>query len=90
MPKMPTFKEMGIDVVVDLWRWVVVPKGVPPERVKILAEAFRRVLQDKEILAALEKIQCPVSYVPLEGYEKVMQDSAATILPLIKMAKLDQ
>ncbi len=90
MPKMPTFKEMGIDVVVDLWRWVVVPKGVPPERVKILAEAFRRVLQDKEILAALEKIQCPVSYVPIEGYEKVMKDSAATILPLIKMAKLDQ
>ena len=90
LPHIPTFKEMGMDVVVDLWRWIVVPKAVPPERVKTLADAFQKVLQDKEALAALEKIQCPVSYVRPEGYEKVMQDSEATILPLIKLTKLDK
>jgi tripartite-type tricarboxylate transporter receptor subunit TctC len=81
---------MGINVVVDLWRWIVVPKGVPPEKCKILADAFRKMLQDKEILAALEKIQCPVSYLPPEAYEKVMLKSEETILPLIKTAKLDK
>ena len=89
MPNIPTFKELGIEVVVDLWRWIVVPKGVPPERVKTLVDAFRKILQDKETLAALEKIQCPVSYLPPEAYEKVMLKSAETILPLIKLAKLD-
>ncbi len=89
MPNIPTFKEMGINVVVDLWRWIVVSKGVAPEKVKILAEAFRKILQDKETLAALEKIQCPVSYLPPEAYEKVMRTSEETIVPLIKLAKLD-
>jgi tripartite-type tricarboxylate transporter receptor subunit TctC len=81
---------MGMNVVVDLWRWVVVPKGVPPERIKILADAFKKILQDKETLAALEKIQCPVSYLAPEDYEQVMVKSEGIILPLIKLAKLDK
>jgi tripartite-type tricarboxylate transporter receptor subunit TctC len=79
-----------MDVVVDLWRWVVIPKGVPPERAKILADAFRKILQNKETLSSLEKIQCPVSYLPPKDYEKVMLKSEGTILPLIKLAKLDK
>ncbi len=88
LPNIPTFKESGIDVVVDLWRWVVVPKGVPPERVKFLAEAFKKIFQDKEVLASLEKIQCPAYYLPPEDYEKAMKASEASILPLIKASKI--
>jgi tripartite-type tricarboxylate transporter receptor subunit TctC len=88
LPNIPTFKEFGIDVAVDLWRWVVVPKGVPPERVKFLSEAFQKIFQDKEVLASLEKIQCPASYLPPEDYEKAMKASEASILPLIKASKI--
>lgn len=88
LPNIPTFKEFGIDVAVDLWRWMVVPKGVPPERVKFLAEAFKKIYQDKEILASLEKIKCPASYLPPEDYEKAMKASEASILPLIKASKI--
>ena len=88
LPDIPTFKEFGIDVAVDLWRWVVVPKGVPPERVKFLAEAFKKIFQDKEVLASLEKIKCPASYLPPEDYEKAMMASEASILPLIKASKI--
>ncbi len=88
LPNIPTFKEFGIEVAVDLWRWVVVPKGVPPERVRFLAEAFRKIFQDKEVLASLEKIQCPASYLPPEEYEKAMNASEASILPLIKASKI--
>jgi tripartite-type tricarboxylate transporter receptor subunit TctC len=88
LPNIPTFKEFGIDVVVDLWRWVVVPNGVPPERVRFLAEALRKIFQDKEVLASLEKIQCPASYLSPEDYEKAMKASEASILPLIKASKI--
>jgi len=88
LPDIPTFKDFGIDVAVDLWRWVVVPKGVPPERVKFLAEAFKKIFQDKDVLASLEKIQCPASYLPPEDYEKAMKVSEASILPLIKASKI--
>ncbi|HSR11803.1 MAG TPA: tripartite tricarboxylate transporter substrate binding protein [Thermodesulfobacteriota bacterium] len=88
LPNIPTFKESGIDVAVDLWRWVVVPKGVAPERVLFLAEAFRKIFRDKEVLASLEKIQCPASYLPPEDYEKAMKASEASVLPLIKASKI--
>ncbi|HSR12665.1 MAG TPA: tripartite tricarboxylate transporter substrate binding protein [Thermodesulfobacteriota bacterium] len=88
LPKVPTYKEQGVNVVIDLWRWIVVPKGVPTERVQFLREAFNKILHDKETLAALEKIQCPVSYIPGDGYEKVMAESEKAIMPLIKAAGL--
>ena len=88
LPNIPTYKELGVDVVVDLWRWVVVPKAVSPEKIKFLREAFTKILRDKETLTALEKIQCPVSYLPGEDYEKIMTKSEAAIMPLIKAAGL--
>ncbi len=87
-PNVPTYKEQGVDVELDLWRWIVVPKGVPPERVKYLRAAFAKIFQDKETLAAMEKIQCPASYRPGEDYEKVMMKSEAAVGPLIKAAGL--
>ena len=57
LPNVPTLKERGIDVVDDLFRWVVVPKGVPQERVKFLAKAFKKIFQDKTVLASLENVQ---------------------------------
>jgi tripartite-type tricarboxylate transporter receptor subunit TctC len=88
LPNVPTYKEQGVDVVLDLWRWIVVPKGVPPERVKFLRAAFMKIFQDKETIAALEKIQCPASPLPGEEFEKVMMKSEAAVIPLIKAAGL--
>ena len=87
-PNVPTLKEQGVNVELDLWRWIVVPKGVAPEKVKYLRAAFAKIFQDKETLAALEKIQCPASYRPGEDYEKVMMKSEAAVGPLIKAAGL--
>ena len=90
VPNVPTFKEQGIDVVVDLWRWVVVPKGTPQDRVKVLAASLKKILQDKPTLAAMEKIGCFVSYLPPEDYEKSMKASEETITKLVKLAGLDK
>jgi tripartite-type tricarboxylate transporter receptor subunit TctC len=90
VPEVPTFKEQGIDVVVDLWRWIVVPKGTPPERVKVLAAAFKNMLQDKATQEGLEKIGCFVAYLPSQDYEKVMKSSEEVISKLVKIANLDK
>ena len=88
LPDVPTYKEQGVDVVLDLWRWIVVPKAVDPEKVKYLRASFKKILNDKETMSALDKIQCPVSYRPGEDFEKVMTKSEAAVLPLIKAAGL--
>jgi tripartite-type tricarboxylate transporter receptor subunit TctC len=43
-PDVPTLKEKGWDVVLTQWRGVLAPKGTPPDRVRLLAEAFQKAL----------------------------------------------
>jgi tripartite-type tricarboxylate transporter receptor subunit TctC len=40
LPDVPTFKELGYDIVGGAYRGVAVPKGTPPEVIKILTDAF--------------------------------------------------
>ncbi len=40
LPDVPTFKELGYDIVGGAYRGVAVPKGTPPEIVKKLTDAF--------------------------------------------------
>jgi tripartite-type tricarboxylate transporter receptor subunit TctC len=88
MPNVPTFLEQGIHVAVDLWRWFVVPKSVPPDRVKTLGRAFKNIILDKATLETLTKLQCWVDYQPPEEYERLMSKSETAVAPLIKLAKI--
>ena len=90
VPDVPTFKEQGIDVVVDLWRWSVVPNSNPAERGKILVAFLKNILHDRPTVASMEKIGCFVSYLPPEDYEKNMSTSEGTITKLVKLAGLDK
>ncbi|HSR12176.1 MAG TPA: tripartite tricarboxylate transporter substrate binding protein, partial [Thermodesulfobacteriota bacterium] len=44
LPNAPTLKELGVDLAIDLWRWIAVHKNTPPDRVRILAAGFRNIL----------------------------------------------
>src|SRR6059036_3732827 len=44
-PDVPTARELGLDVTLPQFRGLVTRKGVPPERVKALADAFMRTTQ---------------------------------------------
>jgi tripartite-type tricarboxylate transporter receptor subunit TctC len=49
LPNVPTFKELGYDVVEGAYRGVAAPPGTPDEIVKILADAFDKVMKDPEV-----------------------------------------
>jgi tripartite-type tricarboxylate transporter receptor subunit TctC len=43
-PDVPTLKEKGWDVVLTQWRSILAPKGTPPDRIRVLAEAIQKAL----------------------------------------------
>ncbi|MFA5522599.1 MAG: tripartite tricarboxylate transporter substrate binding protein [Castellaniella sp.] len=45
----PTFKELGYDVVEGAYRGVAAPPGTPDDRIKVLADAFEKVMKDPEV-----------------------------------------
>jgi len=48
IPDVPTFKEQGYDLDFSVWEFILVPKGVDPEIVKILHDKFYALMQDPE------------------------------------------
>jgi tripartite-type tricarboxylate transporter receptor subunit TctC len=63
LPDVPTFKEAGLDVLLEGWNAFYVPRGTPPEIVKILNDAANVALKDPEVAKRLET----VASVPVGG-----------------------
>jgi len=51
----PTFKEQGYDIVEGAYRGVAAPPGTPDEVVKILADAFDKVMKDPEVKKKMDQ-----------------------------------
>ncbi|MCV2357733.1 tripartite tricarboxylate transporter substrate binding protein [Paucibacter sp. TC2R-5] len=52
--KVPTLRELGIDVVIGNWRGVYAPPGITPEQQKVLTDMVTAVFRNKAWIAALE------------------------------------
>ena len=49
IPDVPTFKELGYDIVEGAYRGVAAPPGTPDEIIKYLAAAFDKTMKDPEV-----------------------------------------
>jgi tripartite-type tricarboxylate transporter receptor subunit TctC len=68
LPNVPTMIESGFaDFIVTSWFAVYGPAGLPAEVVQTLTEAYRRVLADTELRAALAETGTLAQYQPPEG-----------------------
>ena len=65
--QVPTFRELGFDVVIGSARGIVGPPGLPAEMVRILEAAFRETLADPRFAQEAEKVSLPLR--PLVGPE---------------------
>jgi tripartite-type tricarboxylate transporter receptor subunit TctC len=67
-PNLPTVLEQGYKVVEESPIGILGPKGMPPEIVKALHDAFRKALSDPLYLSAMKKFAMPVLYQSSEEY----------------------
>ena len=47
LPDVPTFKELGSDIELMLYRGIVMPKDVPEEAVRFWSEAMKKVAESE-------------------------------------------
>jgi tripartite-type tricarboxylate transporter receptor subunit TctC len=72
-PNVPTVRELGIDVAVDSPGGLIGPRGMPPEVVRVLADAFRTAAQEPEHLKFLENMDQPLLLLDGPAYRDAMQ-----------------
>jgi tripartite-type tricarboxylate transporter receptor subunit TctC len=61
-PDIPTIEEQGYGIVTGVATHVYVPAGTPADRIKIIHDAFKNVLEDESFLKLAEKLQIGYSY----------------------------
>jgi tripartite-type tricarboxylate transporter receptor subunit TctC len=67
-PNVPTVKELGYDVVVEKFRGLAGPRGLPPDIVRIWDEAAQKLLADPEYQRAFAAEILVANYIPHQRY----------------------
>ena len=63
LPDVPTFKELGYDVVEGAYRGVAAPPETPDNIVKYLADTFEKVMKDPEVVKKMDENGFKIEYI---------------------------
>ncbi|HOV38220.1 MAG TPA: tripartite tricarboxylate transporter substrate binding protein [Spirochaetales bacterium] len=83
-PDIPTMRELGINVNINTFRGLGGPAGIPEERVKILHDGFKKMMEDPEFITTLDKMGLGIDYRNTEDYKKLALETADTLAPVIE------
>ncbi|MBD3289085.1 hypothetical protein GF337_09795, partial [candidate division KSB1 bacterium] len=74
LPNVPTYQELGYNLVIGSDRGFAAPKGTPVEYIKILSQTIEEVLQDSTFLKAADKmLLTPImAYLDYEEFSKYL------------------
>ncbi len=82
-PDVPTMKELGYDVVIELFRGISIPKGTPDDIVAKLEGAFEKGSQEPEFIEFAKKNSFNISFMNMEEFNKYilpMDDMIAKVM----------
>lgn len=87
LPEAPTFKDQGIDIVSAVARGWLAPAGTPPEIIKIVSDAMKKVNEMPEYQDKMKAAGFPVAFMATEEYAKYLQAEEKRVAELLKAAQ---
>jgi tripartite-type tricarboxylate transporter receptor subunit TctC len=90
LPDVPTIKEAsGFDVpgIGASMRGIAVPKGMDPERKKIIEDAFAKVMKDPKFIAHADKMGLPLHYMNAKDFDAYLKTAADAVKGYISLLK---
>ena len=89
VPDVPTFTELGYDVVFKSTLIVLGPAGMDPELVTKVNEVFGKIAEDQETLDALAKMNMGYTHYNAEEAKEIWVNHCATIKEVCGLAGYD-
>jgi len=87
-PDVPTAKELGYDVVSNMWMTILAPKGTPGEVVEKLSPAFDKIAKDPSFVAMMEKIEVPIFFEDRAKFQNYWDEEYKQYGDLINLLNL--
>ena len=88
LPDVPTMKEQGFDIVSDIRRAFVAPKGIKAEQLAFLRDVFKKICEDPEYLKDMKQAGQPAAYMDGDTLFKYMQSQDEKIKAALTRANL--
>jgi tripartite-type tricarboxylate transporter receptor subunit TctC len=88
VPDVPTFKELGIDLVAGDWRAIFLPNGVPTDRRAILEKIFVETMRDPEFQATAKNVGFVITPMDSAETKKFVKDFDTALYPVLDKAGL--
>ena len=90
LPDTPTAQEQGVEVALDAWRGIAVPKGTPKGAVAALESAIRATVESPEFIQGSEKLNVKPAFLPAQEFGELIAKEdvqLARIMQIIGLKK---
>ena len=90
LPEVPTAAEQGVDVSLEAWRGIAVPKGAPSGVIAVLEYAIRKTVESAEFTGSSEKYAVRPAFLPAADFGKLIAKEDAEMARLMQLIGLNK
>jgi tripartite-type tricarboxylate transporter receptor subunit TctC len=87
-PKVPTWKEQGVNMSISTFEGIYVPKGMPADIVSILEKALEKVVKNPEVIGKIEKIGVELDFKGHQEFVNHVADADKVLRELVEELEL--
>jgi tripartite-type tricarboxylate transporter receptor subunit TctC len=84
LPDVPTAQEQGLDVSLEAWRGIAVPKGTSKHVIVVLEGAIQRTVENPEFAKASEKFGVRPAFMPADQFGQLIAREDAELAQLMQ------
>jgi tripartite-type tricarboxylate transporter receptor subunit TctC len=84
LPEVPTAKEQGLDVSLEAWRGIAVPKGTPKAAIATLEKAIRATVEGSEFHKGSENLGVRPAFLPADEFGALIASEDALLARLME------
>ena len=83
-PDVPTARELGLDVALDAWRGIAVPRGTPRHVISALEAAIRSTTSSAEFMKAAANVGARPAFLPADVFSELIANEDAQLSRLMQ------
>src|SRR3954464_7752460 len=88
LAEVPTAREQGIDVSLEAWRGIAVPRGTPRGTIGALEQAIRRTVESSEFQKGAESLGVRPAFLPAAQFSDLVSKEDAALSRLMQLIGL--
>jgi tripartite-type tricarboxylate transporter receptor subunit TctC len=88
LPDVPTAREQGIDVSLEAWRGIAVPRGTPRPVIAALEAAIRRTVESPDFVKGSENLGVRPAFLPAAEFGDLIAQEDTTLARLMQQIGL--